>query len=149
VNPADVAAALASRWVGFYSRDLPARVARTRREELASDLFEHRAHDQRNGIASTATGAAILQRVLLGVAADLGWRSRQLAARRSRHLATPVGSGVTAAANHSWLYLRLHTRRCRACGEYFRRRLPNCPVCKTLKGNSNPDLPAPERWLRP
>jgi hypothetical protein len=143
MNPADMAAAIAIRWVGFYTRDLPARAARTRRDELVSDLFEHRAHDRRQGIASSATGAAILQRVLLGVAADLRWRSRQLAARRSRNLATPAGSGLVAAANPSWLYLRLHTCRCKACGERFRRRLPNCPVCKTLKGNSNPDLPAP------
>jgi hypothetical protein len=149
VNPADVAAALAARWVGFYTRGLPVRTARTRRDELVSDLFEHRTHDQRQGIASSATGAAILQRVLLGAAADLGWRSRQLAARRSRSLATPAGPGVVATANPSWLYLRLHTRRCKACGEHFRRRLPNCPICKTIRGNSNlrsPTHPPPFVW---
>jgi hypothetical protein len=143
MNAADTAAAFAARWVGFYTRGLPARVARTRRDELVSDLFEHRAHDQRQGVPSSATGAAILRRVVLGVAADLGWRSRQLAALRSRGLATrPAGPSVVAVGDHSWLYQRLHTRRCKVCGAHYRRRLPNCPVCKTLKGNSNPDLPS-------
>jgi hypothetical protein len=149
VNAADVAAALAARWVGFYTRGLPARVVRARRDELASDLFEHRAHDQREGVPSSATGAAILRRVVLGVAADLGWRSRQLAARRSRGLAArPAGPPVVAVADHSWLYQRIHTRRCKACGEHYRRRLPNCPVCKTLKGSRNPDHWAAGWWSR-
>lgn len=36
---------------------------------------------------------------------------------------------------------RLHqaivTRRCRACRNRYRRRLPNCPVCKTKPGHAN------------
>jgi hypothetical protein len=137
---ADLAAALAARWVRFYTRGLPVRVATARRDELASDLFEHRADDQRQGVSSSATGAAILGRIVLGAAADLGWRSRQIAALRSRGLATrPAGPSVVAVEDHSWLYQRLHTRRCKVCGEHYRRRLPNCPVCKTLKGNSDPD----------
>jgi hypothetical protein len=142
VNTADVAAALAARWVGFYTGGLPARVARARRDELASDLFEHRAHDQRQGVPSSVTGAAILGRVALGVTADLGWRSRQIAALRSRGLSRPAGPSVVAVADHSWLYQRMHTRRCKVCGEHYRRRLPYCPVCKTFKGNSNPDVPS-------
>jgi hypothetical protein len=143
VNAADVAEAFAAHWVGFYTRGLSSRVARARRDELLSDLFEHRAHDRREGIPSSATGAAIVRRVVLGVAADLGWRSRQLAARRSRALAhAPTGPSVVVSKDHSWLYQRVHTRRCKVCGEHYRRRLPNCPVCKTLKGMTNPDVPA-------
>jgi hypothetical protein len=105
--------------------------------------FEHRADDRREGVPSSATGAAILRRVILGVAADLGWHTRQLAALRSRSLATrPAGPPVVAVAGHRWLHQRLHTRRCKVCGEHYRRRLPNCPVCKTLKGNNNPDMPS-------
>lgn len=29
---------------------------------------------------------------------------------------------------------RLTTRRCRACRKRYRRRLPNCPTCKTKPG---------------
>jgi hypothetical protein len=29
---------------------------------------------------------------------------------------------------------RLHRYHCKGCGEWFGRRLPNCPVCKVRKG---------------
>jgi rubrerythrin len=32
------------------------------------------------------------------------------------------------------LQLRVSTYRCKACGERFERRKPNCPVCKVRKG---------------
>lgn len=34
---------------------------------------------------------------------------------------------------------RMTTRKCKACGERYRRKLPYCPVCKTLPGHDGID----------
>lgn len=33
----------------------------------------------------------------------------------------------------------LTTRKCKACGERYRRKLPYCPTCKTLPGHDGID----------
>lgn len=42
--------------------------------------------------------------------------------------------GVWARLRH-----RLGTRACKACGERHSRKLPYCPVCKTLPGHDGID----------
>lgn len=37
----------------------------------------------------------------------------------------------------SLIRARVATRRCRACRKRYRRRLPNCPTCKTKPGLFN------------
>lgn len=38
-----------------------------------------------------------------------------------------------------WIRRRLKTRGCKACGERYSRKLPNCPTCKTLPGHDGID----------
>lgn len=90
------AARLIARWCELYTRGLEPAVAAARRDELASDLFEHAASDPK-------AGAAMLSRAIRGVPADLAWRYEQRrAAQPKLPLATRVLSGgvatLTAAA---------------------------------------------------
>jgi len=71
-------------WVRRYTSGLPEAVRYERRDEIASDLWEHE-HD----LDGSSVGPEILARGLLGVPADLAWRLE-----RSR-LARMPGWGVT------------------------------------------------------
>lgn len=72
------------RWCEMYTRGLSPAVAGDRRDELASDLWEHAAHEPRAGVA-------MLSRAIRGVPADLAWRYEQQ--RASRRL-MPIGAQV-------------------------------------------------------
>lgn len=73
-------------WVGWYTRGLADPVRQERRDEIASDLWEHRADADGRRI----TSLAILSRTLRGAPADLSWRrSLGLPGRRAR--ATSLG----------------------------------------------------------
>jgi len=69
---------LVSRWGAWYTRDLPADVAGERRDELASDLWEHASWAHAQGQASTRVARSIVWRAAAGAASDLGWRWRQI-----------------------------------------------------------------------
>ena len=79
------------RWCELYTRGLSPAVAGDRRDELASDLWEHAAHEPR-------PAAAMLSRAIRGVPADLAWRYEER--RRVRGLLPRsqriVSGGVTA-----------------------------------------------------
>ena len=77
------AIALTHAWAGLYTRGLPADRRAQRREEIDCDLWEHQrlADLQREPV--TATAAAILLRLLLGVPADIVWRLETGASARS------------------------------------------------------------------
>lgn len=77
---------LVSQWVRYYTLGLPEDARRERRDEIASDLWEH-AHDETR---TTPLGPEILTRGMLGVPADLAWRLE-----RSRLARLP--SGLVAA----------------------------------------------------
>lgn len=68
------------RWAAVYTRGLPAEDARRRREELASDLFEH----HRAVGDGPAQQLEVFGRVLWGIPADLSWRRAALAPRERR-----------------------------------------------------------------
>lgn len=70
-------------WTTFYTRGLPDETAERRREEIASDLFEHGHAEGR----TPAQQADVLGRVLWGIPADLSWR-RAARAPRERRLVT-------------------------------------------------------------
>ena len=92
------AADLVMRWAEIYTRGLEPAAAGARRDELASDLWEHAAHEPR-------AGAAMLSRAIRGVPADLSWRyeqqRRMLAGvpRLQRVVSGGVGALVVAAAS--------------------------------------------------
>lgn len=74
-------ARLTRSWSRAYTYGLPADVALARRDEIAADL-----HDQLTdtaGVSSAAVSRVIATRMLLGVPADLSWRSEQSQADRS------------------------------------------------------------------
>lgn len=78
------------RWCEVYTRGLSPAIAGDRRDELASDLWEHAAAEPR------ATGA-MLSRAIRGVPADLAWRHEQRrAAQRLVPLETRVVGGAVA-----------------------------------------------------
>ena len=85
-NTARWSTTIVAQWVRYYTLGLPEEARRERRDEIASDLWEH-AHDE----ARTPTvGPEILTRGVLGVPADLAWRLE-----RSRLARLP--GGVIAA----------------------------------------------------
>jgi len=70
-------AELVTRWVRFYTRDLPPAVARRRRDEIDADLHDHIAHERARGSADRRIALGIATRMVRGVAADASWRSSQ------------------------------------------------------------------------
>ena len=82
------AADLILRWCELYTRGLSPAVAGDRRAELASDLWEHAAHEPR------PTGA-MLSRAIRGVPADLAWRYEQ---RRAARRLVPIADRVVGGA---------------------------------------------------
>lgn len=145
MNAADRASRLVSAWAATYTRRLPRDVMRARRDELASDLWEQRADAADSGTSSSRIAASIVRRMLAGVPADLLWRrhQRRVAIRAPQRQRI---DGRWIMVNDRTLLtrarVRLSTRRCKACGERYRRRYPYCPVCKTKKGDS--DIPKAE-----
>ncbi len=65
---------LVARWVRLYTKDLPAALADRRREEIASDLFEHVELERRRGTPDRTIALAVLSRMVRGMAADVAWR---------------------------------------------------------------------------
>lgn len=137
VNVAERASALALGWSHMYTRRLPSEVAEIRRAELASDVWEQRADGRQGGVAPTLVALDILRRMLAGVPADVSWRRRQLTAVRHGHRERIDGRMVMVHNRTPLTRAQrlLTARRCKACGERYRRKLPYCPVCKTRRGH--------------
>ena len=76
------------RWCELYTRGLSPAVAGNRRDELASDLWEHAAHEPR-------ADAAMLSRAIRGVPADLAWRYEE---RRRARAVLPRAQRVVSGA---------------------------------------------------
>jgi hypothetical protein len=69
-------AGLVARWVRFYTRDLPAPVARRRIGEIDADLHDHVAHERATGIDERRIALGIASRLIRGLGADALWRRR-------------------------------------------------------------------------
>jgi hypothetical protein len=72
--------ATARAWTAIYTRKLPDDVAARRRDEIASDLFEHA--DELG--PSSGQQLAVVGRVLWGIPADLSWRREARASHARR-----------------------------------------------------------------
>jgi peptidoglycan/LPS O-acetylase OafA/YrhL len=81
----DRMAALVARWVRFYTRALPTRIAERRIDEIDADLHDHIAHERASGISDRQIAREIASRMVRGLVADVAWRRRQakVAAHRS------------------------------------------------------------------
>jgi hypothetical protein len=101
----DRTTALVLWWVAVYTRSLDPAVATRRQAELASDLWEQRAHARQVGAPAPLVALSVLRRALTGVPADLRWRQHQLAAahgRPRRQRRWPVASTRTRALARTW-----------------------------------------------
>ena len=76
-------ATVVDRWVGRYTRDLPASVAGRRREEVRADLRDHLEHARASGVSEAQLRREIAGRMVRGLLADTAWR-RQHRTRLSR-----------------------------------------------------------------
>lgn len=87
----NLAARIVRAWTAIYTAGLARDVRTRRRSEIASDVWEQRAHGPGDG----ATGVVILARCLRGMAADVSWRWTQ---PRSPTAPRRLGRGVGWAA---------------------------------------------------
>ena len=76
----EYAALVVTRWVAFYTRDLPPAAADRRRAEITADLHEHISSERTRGVADARIALSILSRMARGITADAVWR------RRHRHV---------------------------------------------------------------
>jgi hypothetical protein len=60
--------------VRIYTSGLPAHDASQRRDEILSDLWEHRNDSMRSGHSQRRHNLEVIERVLSGIPADLSWR---------------------------------------------------------------------------
>ena len=74
-------AELVSRWVRFYTRNLPPSIAHRRIDEIDADLHDHIAHERAHGASDRRIALSILSRMIRGLAADASWRGRHVAYR--------------------------------------------------------------------
>jgi hypothetical protein len=77
-------AELVARWVRFYTRDLPAPIARRRIDEIDVDLHDHIAHERAQGTKDRRIALSITARMLRGLAADVSWRRRKMSRTANR-----------------------------------------------------------------
>jgi hypothetical protein len=68
-------AGIVARWVRFYTRNLPAPIARRRIDEIDADLHDHIAHERADGTREWRIALSVAARMVRGLAADLSWRS--------------------------------------------------------------------------
>ena len=69
-------AELVARWVRFYTRNLPAPIARRRIDEIDADLHDHIAHERARGTSDRRIALSIASRMVRGLAADAAWRGQ-------------------------------------------------------------------------
>src|SRR5262245_45266367 len=95
----DRACALVTRWTASYTRRMPPQLAARRQEEIASDLWEHRAYAAEIGAPAVVVALSIVHRMVAGMAADLAWARHQGTAPKP---SPRTGGTVMAALRQRW-----------------------------------------------
>jgi len=85
MRAAHVARAFARAWTVAYTAGLPVEARDRRREEIASDLWEHR-HGAGQDVGDLTWGMSVVARVVRGMSADLLWSSGELGRARKLEL---------------------------------------------------------------
>lgn len=99
----DRAAGFATWWVRRYTARVGAEAAEGRRAEIASDLWEQRAHGRAVGAPPRTVALSIVRRVAGGVPADLAWSRQQRVEPSARPPAREVPvSRMARLAKHWW-----------------------------------------------
>ena len=93
---------LVTRWVRFYTRNLPGPIAERRIDEINSDLHDQIAHDRARGTAGWRIALSLASRMVRGVAADAAWRGHHVnsgpeEAMKQPRTAHPITIGIFAA----------------------------------------------------
>jgi hypothetical protein len=89
-------AELVALWVRFYTRNLPAPIAKRRINEVGADLHDHIAHERAHGSSDRRIAISILSRMVRGLAADASWRGHHAKASAA-HPAYRSARGVAIA----------------------------------------------------
>lgn len=92
-----------SRWVSLYTRGLPRDVVFERKDELTSDLYEHAAQRNRDGMQDQTIAKEIQGRAVRGMAADLLWRDGRMRQFRARRFAAMTVRELRSTQRLSWL----------------------------------------------
>lgn len=71
----ELATGIVRSWTRVYTAGLRRPVRDARREEIASDLWEHAEAGARDGTATRSVAGQILARCLLGIVDDVSWRA--------------------------------------------------------------------------
>jgi hypothetical protein len=82
MNPAPLAEAFARGWAAAYTAWLPREARDRRREELASDVWEH-VHEEGHVTGQLALAWTLFGRVVRGIPADLMWSTDERRRTRS------------------------------------------------------------------
>jgi hypothetical protein len=75
-------AELVARWVRFYTRNLPPRLAQRRIDEIDADLHDQIAHERAHGTGDRRIARSIAARLVRGLAADVSWRRHTMTTRQ-------------------------------------------------------------------
>ena len=78
----DLSVGVTRAWSATYTRGLPHDLRAERREEIDSDLWDHRRLAEHRGERALVTAIEILSRVLLGIISDITWRAQARAPAR-------------------------------------------------------------------
>jgi hypothetical protein len=74
---AERAAGLVRRWVGLYTRGLPAEIRQDRLDEIDDDLWSQRRDAAESDRPDQSLTGEIVMRLVFGIPADLSWRVEQ------------------------------------------------------------------------
>ncbi len=96
-------ARLVAWWVRWYTREVPAPVARRRTDEIDADLHDHIAHDRAQGLGDRRIALSILSRLVRGVDADASWRSRHALERHRTAYRLAAGVALLSVLFLFWV----------------------------------------------
>jgi hypothetical protein len=87
---AETSARMVRRWVGLYTRGLPAKIRGDRRDEIEDDLWSQLTDAVASGRSNRSVSVEMVARLLFGIPADVTWRVEQ--GRLATTAAAPEGS---------------------------------------------------------
>jgi hypothetical protein len=107
---AERAAGLVQRWVGIYTRGLPAEIRQDRRDEIDDDLWSQLRDAAESARADQSLTGEIVIRLLFGIPSDLSWRAeqrhvgrKQLAPERSPTMGARVPALLAIVGGIGWV----------------------------------------------
>jgi hypothetical protein len=107
---AERAAGLVRRWVGIYTRGLPAEIRQDRRDEIDDDLWSQVRDAAESARADESLTGEIVIRLVFGIPSDLSWRAeqrhvarKQVALERSPTMGGRVSAVLAMVGGIGWV----------------------------------------------